>query len=1625
MASDDLFSLFENPDDKRSFGEKQSLDSISTVESEQDFALRRANLINNVDLKVDYSSFENFVKFNSAFEYFTVTSDKLLNHYPIDGTVDNLQEFKDSLDGYQKYVLNSWPSRIGHLRFNPNVSSSFVKFDDVGYKDGSTRTSLLSPGTGSFSVQTWCEVSSLTGSNDVMVLFQKQSSVGDGYTLYLTGSTVRFQVKSGSSTNEVTASFSSVPTFVAGVCDRTAATGTLYILTGTIGSFPVVACSSTMGFSSRFDLGSSSFFIGSGSLTGKTVRPFTGSIDDLSVWSIPRLTAQLTSSYNRKVFAQTGLISAWRFNETNQISTSNPFSAIIKDSSGHRLDGRVQRYFQDIRGSGSFSYETPDPILTFDDANVLSYVVQQQTSGTVFDRSNQYKLTDLVPAKFIEDNNSGGAGLVKNFLYVMGYQYDQIKLFIDQLSNFLKVEYGDFDQTPDVLLDELGKFFGWNFDGSYSDISISKYISGRGILAGPDSNKDLDTKLFEIKNQIWKRTLLNLMHLYKMKGTRESVESLMRIYGLNRNIAKLKEYGTNLNEELIAQRIKTEKSTYSLYLGTGSLSSGSVTWSAGPISGSSGSVAMTQDFSVPFGSGFNRPTTPSELATSIGISTALATHIFPCDESSGLNLRDTVSSTSLTGSSGVAFLSSLGYGLPVPTTMSLTGANVAETVGQSNTNYFSAPSNSMLNYPSGSIAFLGVVKVSTCGDQTTRGLVGKGSTSFLDGYTIEMLPGGYIQLRFGDGSTAAVNAATNHVIGDGAWHYVAAIWDRTANLSRVITDKAASQTATIASVTGSTSTATPFRIGTAHAFLFTGGAQFAYLAVFTGSNAEALNNKTALDAWWNDRVSVPPTASDWTYTRASTVGSIVGSGSTGEMVNVFGTSRFAHAYGKNFVSDTNKLGALSHPAFSNFFTFSDISQTAGWGHSGSVTLAYGIDPRGVKNSVRVQKTGSGDRLTSAVQISAATQYCFSVFTKSTSSIPYLRVRNDASTTTMISGAFREDGTGLRADSGWHRIFLTYTPSSASLYRFEAFASHDGTAVGDAEFQYAQLNLGSVPLPLAFSIGSAATVAKTVIKKTIPEHIGNSLKRSMAMRFYAQSLIVSSSVTNDYGCVGSDGVQTRVRGYSVTSLNEPLSFVYNDAGTFVAQAIAGSGFTDRRTVIDHFSQFDENGIWGTNNKIRVLAGGLEGTSTTSISGISRPTTFYVGSRSNELEHGYITTQYTSLYNMIDDISLDDYSLEIRCRWPTTASDPAASVTSGTIWTMTNRNSVESLRWERNSLGSATGSLIFSLENNSALTMSNAVVFNDKWYTTAVVKNNASSSYILSVKGIEDHDVVFSSSSIFYSASISGYVTGSNPISSLTVGKKLQNLPEQWVDETRLWSKPLKDIELEDHVINFQSYGREKHLKNDDLMIHWRLNEGVSASNGRIYHTDISLNNRVGTGSYGASFPYEKFLNEYSFITSPEIGRTDESIFVYDGTKTSNEISSDHSRILSVEFNSIDALDEDISQMISSYDELNTLLGYPVNRFRGDYDGLSSMRKTYFKRLQGRLRFNVFTEMLDFFDRSFVSIIKKLIPARANFIGDEIAIESHMLERAKVQYEVRPVRDDIIEIEGSLSVFERDE
>lgn len=565
----DLFTLFDG-----SMGgggaasvSRQSSDSFSAVSSENDLVATLASGSDSVELLIDYSDFANFVTFNSAESYVTVTADQVLNSYPRDGTADDIQVFVNSLDGYQRHFLSLWPSRTGHLRVDRAVSGTYVRVDDFGIQDGTARTSFVSPGTGSLSIQGWIDTPALTGSSAASFVFQKvRPDNSDGCSVYVSGSALFFTVVSGSSSGTASGTLTAMPMFFAAVLDRSSTTGSVLVYTATTGTYPTLASTSSIVLGPRFDLASGSFYIASGSLAAKSPVPFSGSLDSLSVWSTARSLVDLSGTYNRRIHAQSGLLGLWDFNDATP-ATPASYASIARDGSGHRLDGRIQLFHSGVLGSGSLVFDSPDPILSLDDPDVVSYVVTAQVSGALYDRDNQSLIFRLFPEAFTQADRTS-AEVFQNFALILARHFDRIKAYVNQLANLRHVHYGDFDQSPDELLEDVARSFGWELGGGFATTDALRFFIGRGVRPGPQGNNA--NVLSDVRAAFWRRVLLNLMYFYKTKGTRESVEALLRVYGVDNGFVRLKEYARKTEGTLPLNRVVAEKSVYALAFSSGS-----------------------------------------------------------------------------------------------------------------------------------------------------------------------------------------------------------------------------------------------------------------------------------------------------------------------------------------------------------------------------------------------------------------------------------------------------------------------------------------------------------------------------------------------------------------------------------------------------------------------------------------------------------------------------------------------------------------------------------------------------------------------------------------------------------------------------------------------------------------------------------------------------------------------------------------------------------------------------------------------------------------------------------------------------------------------------------------------
>jgi hypothetical protein len=259
----------------------------------------------------------------------------------------------------------------------------------------------------------------------------------------------------------------------------------------------------------------------------------------------------------------------------------------------------------------------------------------------------------------------------------------------------------------------------------------------------------------------------------------------------------------------------------------------------------------------------------------------------------------------------------------------------------------------------------------------------------------------------------------------------------------------------------------------------------------------------------------------------------------------------------------------------------------------------------------------------------------------------------------------------------------------------------------------------------------------------------------------------------------------------------------------------------------------------------------------------------------------------------------------------------------------------------------------------------------------------------------------------------------------------------ISNLRFWSKALTDDEFKEHTRNYKSTGVNNPLINYNFVTSesgsfekLRLNsitkqEIKNSDNiGNIQFLDFSENNMHLSGSgfssddrimRGELFDYSYMSPAFDEYASDEKVRI-RSFFdqkLIDANPWSSlapvhEIAQSERPVddlrMSIEFSLVDALNRDIITLLSSFDFIENAIGSPELIYSPDYPDLAKLREVYFNRVKDKLNFQGFFEFFRWFEQSIGRFIEQLIPRKTQFKGTNYVIESHLLERNKVEYPV---------------------
>lgn len=144
-----------------------------------------------------------------------------------------------------------------------------------------------------------------------------------------------------------------------------------------------------------------------------------------------------------------------------------------------------------------------------------------------------------------------------------GQSFDRVKKYIDNIANMRNVTYDGINNVPDLLLKNLSDNLGLDSHNLFEEQNIEDTLYTRqdSVYGGQSIGKNL----IESEHEFYRRLLVNLSHIYKSKGTRNSIEFFLRFLGAPEPMIKINEYVYKVKSKL-NDSVQTE--LYDLIQGT-------------------------------------------------------------------------------------------------------------------------------------------------------------------------------------------------------------------------------------------------------------------------------------------------------------------------------------------------------------------------------------------------------------------------------------------------------------------------------------------------------------------------------------------------------------------------------------------------------------------------------------------------------------------------------------------------------------------------------------------------------------------------------------------------------------------------------------------------------------------------------------------------------------------------------------------------------------------------------------------------------------------------------------------------------------------------------------------------
>ena len=172
------------------------------------------------------------------------------------------------------------------------------------------------------------------------------------------------------------------------------------------------------------------------------------------------------------------------------------------------------------------------------------------------------------------------------------------------------------------------------------------------------------------------------------------------------------------------------------------------------------------------------------------------------------------------------------------------------------------------------------------------------------------------------------------------------------------------------------------------------------------------------------------------------------------------------------------------------------------------------------------------------------------------------------------------------------------------------------------------------------------------------------------------------------------------------------------------------------------------------------------------------------------------------------------------------------------------------------------------------------------------------------------------------------------------------------------------------------------------------------------SSINLRQHTGRGDFFAtsSSPVQKQYVYTQKLQLPEYVASDDMVKILDGDVA---VFQPNRRPVNFYFSLEKSMYQNISnrmlQMFASIEEMNNLIGEPVNKYRPNYKSMDKLREIFFRKVGNTPDLDKYLQYYRWLDTAMGQMIEQLFPASSRHSEDvRTVVESHLLERPKYHY-----------------------